>query len=164
MFHKILVAIDESESAKAAVDLAVRFAKEDGAELVLVNVVDVAKLVAVAGYETPYPIDAVEMMREAGQMALAKAKFACEAQGLTVTTSLGEGDACDEILRLAQVEGVELICMGTHGRGGLARLFVGSVAEGVLRRAEVPVLVTRPVLATAGQAKGSGVASTAKPG
>jgi len=143
MFNSILVAVDGSDCANAAVSLATKLAKEDGAKLLLVNIVDVSKLVAVAGYETPYPVDALDVLRESGEEELGDAKSACEAAGVNVTLASGQGDACDEILRIAKENKVGLICMGTHGRKGLAHLFIGSVAEGVLRRATVPVLVTR---------------------
>jgi nucleotide-binding universal stress UspA family protein len=144
MFNTILVAVDESEAAKAACDLAANLALEDRAGLALVNIIDVGKLIAVAGYDSPYPADTLALMREAGEQLLDATKTACEAKGLKVTTAVGEGDAVDEIVRLADENGAGLICIGTHGRQGLARLFVGSVAEGVLRRASVPVLVIRP--------------------
>jgi nucleotide-binding universal stress UspA family protein len=60
-----------------------------------------------------------------------------------------EGDASDEILRAAKENNVGLICIGTHGRKGLSRLFLGSVAEGVLRSSTVPVLAIRPTGQTA---------------
>ena len=144
MFNTILVAVDESEAAKAACDLAANLALEDSAGLALVNIIDVGKLIAVAGYDSPYPADTLALMREAGEQLLDATKTACEAKGLKVTTAVGEGDAVDEIVRLADENGAGLICIGPHGRQGLARLFVGSVAEGVLRRASVPVLVIRP--------------------
>ena len=143
MFNTILVAVDGSDCAKAATSLATQLAKEDGAKLLLVNIVDVSKLIAVAGYETPYPVDALDVLRESGEEELAAAKSSCEAAGLSVTLATGQGDACDELLRIAAENQVGLICMGTHGRKGLSHLFVGSVAEGILRRANVPVLVTR---------------------
>jgi len=143
MFNTILVAVDGSDCATAATTLAIRLAKEDGANLLLVNIVDVSKLIAVAGYETPYPVDALDVLRESGEEELAAAKSACEVAGLRVSVTTGQGDACDEILRIAAENQVGLICMGTHGRKGLSHLFIGSVAEGILRRATVPVLVTR---------------------
>jgi nucleotide-binding universal stress UspA family protein len=144
MFNTILVAVDESDAASAAIDLARRLAKEDAANLLLVNVVDVSKLMLVCGYETPYPVDTIQVMRDSGAEMLKDAKAQCEANGLAAETIAAEGDACDEILRIAGDNGVGLICMGTHGRKGLAHLFIGSVAEGILRRANVPVIVTRP--------------------
>ncbi|HUA09377.1 MAG TPA: universal stress protein [Candidatus Acidoferrales bacterium] len=144
MFKTILVALDESEAAKEAFELAVNVATEDKAGLLLVNVIDVAKLVAVSGYETPYPADAIETMRESGEQLLKEMLAVCHAKGLKAGTAVGEGDAVDEILRFADENDAGLICIGTHGRTGLSRLFIGSVAEGVLRRANAPVLIVRP--------------------
>jgi len=144
MFNSILVAIDESAAAKEAARVAVGLAQLDHAAVVLANVVDIAKLVTIAGYDTPYPVEAVEALTSAGQRLLDEVKATYAASGVTITTALGEGDAIDEIVRLAVENGAGLICIGTHGRTGLARLFVGSVAEGVVRAANVPVLVVRP--------------------
>lgn len=58
-------------------------------------------------------------------------------------TRLGQGDSCDEIVRIATEIGCDLIVMGTHGRTGLHRLLMGSVAEDVLRRASCPVLFVK---------------------
>ena len=55
------------------------------------------------------------------------------------------GDPAGEVVRLAGEEGAELIVMGTHGRTGLTRLLMGSVAEAIVRRAPCPVLVYREV-------------------
>jgi len=162
MFQTILVAIDESEAAREAYDLAVRVALEDHSSLLLVNVVDVSKLIAVAGYETPYPVDAVELLRESGKELLDEMKRSCAAKSINVSTATGEGDAVDEILRLAEENGAGLVCIGTHGRKGLARLFVGSVAEGVLRRATVPVLVVRPASESHAGVEGHGVSPAAQ--
>lgn len=61
---------------------------------------------------------------------------------------LSEGDPAEEIIRATQESGAELIVMDTHGRTGLQRLLVGSVAEHVIRRATCPVLVVRSPLST----------------
>ena len=161
MFNTILVAVDESEAAKEAGDLAVKLALEDHASVVLVNVLDVSKLITVAGYDSPYPAQPIDIMRQSAEQLLNDTRAACEAKGLKVVTAVGEGDAVDEIVRLADEHGAGLICIGTHGRQGLARLFVGSVAEGVLRRANVPVLVVRPTSEQSG-VEGSGKAAAAK--
>jgi nucleotide-binding universal stress UspA family protein len=144
MFNTILVAVDESAAAKEAVRVAIGLALVDRAAVVLANILDVAKLISVAGYDTPYPVEVVDALRTAGRELLDDVKAANAASGLTITTELGEGDAVDEILRIANENAVGLICVGTHGRQGLARLFIGSVAEGVLRRSDVPVLTVRP--------------------
>ncbi|MHB8147989.1 MAG: universal stress protein [Vulcanimicrobiaceae bacterium] len=144
MFTTIVVAVDASDASRAALALAIQLAKEGKARLVAVTVVDLSSLLALSGYESPYPVDAIQSMRDEGQASLDTAVSACQKEGVKVTTAVGEGDPCDEILRVAKEQHADLICLGTHGRKGLARLFLGSVAEGVLRRAEAPVLVTRP--------------------
>lgn len=60
-----------------------------------------------------------------------------------VERKLVEGDAADEIVRVAQAEGCDMIVMGTHGRSGLSRLLIGSVADKVMRRSTCPVLTIR---------------------
>jgi nucleotide-binding universal stress UspA family protein len=143
MFTSILVAVDTSEAAQAALKHACELAKLAKAKVTLVTVVDVSKLLAVAGYETPYPVDAIQITRDDSQRTLDDAERACSDAGVVATGSLAEGDAVDEILRTATEMHADLIAIGTHGRKGLSRLFIGSVAEGVLRRADVPVLVVR---------------------
>lgn len=143
MISNILVAVDASDCAQNALKFACDLAKTVHAHLTLVSVVDVSKLVAVAGYETPYPVDAIAMMRDDATQILTDAATFCRNQGLTTTEFQSEGEAVDEILALAEKQGVDLIVIGTHGRSGLARLFVGSVAEGVLRHSHVPVTVVR---------------------
>ncbi|MGB6986961.1 MAG: universal stress protein [Candidatus Aquilonibacter sp.] len=154
MFNTILVAVDESEAAREAFELACKLALEDHAALLLLNVIDVSKLIAASGYDAPYPEETLDIMRTAGQQLLDERKAAAEKRGITATTTVGEGDAVDEILRVANENDAGLVCIGTHGRQGLARLFIGSVAEGVLRRSEVPVLTVRPSGQTA--RKGTG--------
>ncbi len=143
MFSSILVAVDASEAAQAALRQACDVATLAKAKVTLVNVIDVSKLLAVAGYETPYPVDAIEIMRKDGAQMLSEASATCATYGLTPATVTGEGDAVEEILATATSVHADLIVLGTHGRKGLSRLFIGSVAEGVLRRADVPVLVVR---------------------
>jgi nucleotide-binding universal stress UspA family protein len=143
MFRSILVAVDASEAAQEALKYACDLAKAGNGKITLVNVVDVSKLLAVAGYETPYPVDAIEVTREDSQRTLDEAQKVCAQAGVDVTLTSCEGDAVDEILKTAKESNVDLIVLGTHGRHGLARLFIGSVAEGVLRRSAVPVLVVR---------------------
>lgn len=162
MFNTILVAVDESVAAREAFDLACKVALEDRATLLLVSVFDVTNIIAASGYDADYPQETIEIMENARRELLAEKKAAAETMGLTVKTSVGEGDAVDEILRIANENAVGLVCVGTHGRQGLARLFIGSVAEGVLRRSEVPVLTVRPSGSVASVER-SGKGATAQP-
>jgi nucleotide-binding universal stress UspA family protein len=60
---------------------------------------------------------------------------------LTVETAVGMGRPADEIIEYADNHGIDLIVMGTHGRGGVEKMWLGSVTEKVLRKARCPVLV-----------------------
>jgi nucleotide-binding universal stress UspA family protein len=73
------------------------------------------------------------------------------ASGLAVRTAVRTGDPAAEIIRGAREYQADLIAMTTHGRSGLSRLIFGSVAEAVLRRASVPVFLTRLTEAEAGR-------------
>ena len=74
---------------------------------------------------------------------LEKWASAARAEGMTVRTIVRTGSANEEIVNLATDEGAELIIMGTHGRTGLNRMLLGSVADRVVRLARCPVLTVR---------------------
>lgn len=141
MIKTILVAVDTSDASREALNVALQLSAALGGRLVLLTVVDVSKLLAVAGYETPYPVDTIEIMRRDAETTLDECASLCAGKA-TVSVLTAEGEASDEILRAAESEKADLICIGTHGRKGISRLFLGSVAESVLRRAEIPVLVS----------------------
>ena len=141
MFKSIVVALDRSDASAVALDYATKLAAIDGASMVLVNVLEIAKLAAVSGYQTPYPAEAIEAIRQDGEQLLKEAAEVNAAQKIHVVTIAAEGDPVDVILQAAEEHQCNLIALGTHGRKGLSRLFLGSVAEGVLRRSKVPVFV-----------------------
>jgi nucleotide-binding universal stress UspA family protein len=144
MLKTIVVAIDESDAAAQACDLAMHIAQAEHAGIVLVNVLDISRIVVAGASGAPYPDDSVEIMQDTYREIVSAVKDKCEAAGLHVETEMVEGDPCNEILRVAKEHNADLICIGTHGRKGLSRLFLGSVAEGVLRSSPCPVLTTRP--------------------
>ena len=128
--RQILIATDFSDEADGALRLAVEYARHFGARLHLFHV---------------YSADEVEVTRLLADAAqLAKPDVA-------VTVSSAGGDPADEILRYALTQGVDLIVMSSHGRSGVSRLLLGSVADRVLRHAMCPVLVV-PARAVAHEA------------
>jgi nucleotide-binding universal stress UspA family protein len=70
---------------------------------------------------------------------------ALQASGFTVSVAVRFGDPVEEIVSFVEIEGVDLVAMATHGRTGLRRLVLGSVATGLLHRLQVPVLLIRPI-------------------
>jgi nucleotide-binding universal stress UspA family protein len=143
MFNVIVVAVDDSDPAEHALELACSVAAAEKSKLILVNVLDVSKLVSVAGYETPYPAETIDILRDAGKKLLDEKAAICNQKSVATETYVAEGDAADAILQVAGDKGASLIVMGTHGRKGISHLFIGSVAEEVLKNATIPVLVTK---------------------
>jgi nucleotide-binding universal stress UspA family protein len=77
-------------------------------------------------------------------MEIARACAALRSAGVNAYLELREGKPAEEILKAARQLKADVIAISTHGRGGVVRLFAGSVAEAVLRKSEIPLLVTRP--------------------
>jgi len=137
-FRKILAAVDGSELATAAARTAAWLAAAVGGEFALVSVFDPSVVLSVEG--GPTAIELAGILREDARRALdvaAKEATACPAAARLVR----EGSPGAEIRAAAAEWGADLIVLGTHGRGGIKRLLLGSTAESVLRHAPCPVLV-----------------------
>lgn len=139
---KILVATDFSPSAAVAADVASDLARQSKGSVLLFHVVE---LVDVGSTEEGGKAGTRSEMDSF--TANARASLAHEAErlgrnGIPVTTSVtAYGPSQQQIADLAAREGAELVVVGSHGRTGLKRLLMGSVAEGVLRLCPCPVLV-----------------------
>jgi len=146
-FKRILVTLDGSSRAEKSLELTTRIAKATGATLILLQALEPP-----VPFSSPYlphamqdTQTALEEGRNASVKYLDEVKDRLERQGVDVETEtlLGVYPA-PAILRYAKEHAVDLIAVATHGRGGLPRLVLGSVADKVLRAASVPVLVVRP--------------------
>ncbi len=146
---RLIVPLDGSSISEGALPLASRLAQGWAAELVLVRVLAVAPLLPPrepAG-AAPTPVEVVPDDDERNaQLYLDDFAHRLRADGLAVTTAVRFGAAADGILAAAREHAGSLIVMATHGRGGLARALLGSVALDVLRGGDVPVLLIRPDL------------------
>lgn len=144
MYQRILAPIDGSETSARAFETALRVARESGAQLVPLYVVDVPLVGADApGYDPSIVRDA--LFEEGGHVnADALAKMRREglsgAPRIVETNPLGD-DVAHSILRVANEWAADLVVMGTHGRRGFRRLMLGSVAERFVRIAACPVLL-----------------------
>jgi nucleotide-binding universal stress UspA family protein len=150
----ILCATDQSPSSQAAIDVAAGLARRLGDSLVLLHVVE--------PYLIGYPEAAGELamwqrsMHELARTQLETVAGTVRRTGVSTDVRVLSGIAADVILRTASELATRLIVMGTHGRRGPARLFLGSVATRVVRAADRPVLVTREPAATARTARWAG--------
>lgn len=143
-YHNILVPVDGSETSHAAVEKAVEFAKAFGSKITVVQVLALDPYIAAEYISASQTNDLIERARNAivDSLAAAKAKF--NEQGLEVETKLLEGQVIHrEIVRAAEDSHADLIIIGSHGRTGLKKLFLGSVAQSVLGESHIPVLIVR---------------------
>ena len=146
MYQRILVPIDGSPTSNLGLVEAMKFAKLTGARLRLIHVVDELSFAMGSEAYVSYAGEIIAVLREAGEKVLAEAKTKVEAAGLGVDVVLREnvtGRVCELIIEEVKLWPAELIVLGTHGRRGLERLFMGSDAEEVIRMAPVPVLLVR---------------------
>ena len=138
-FKSILSPVDGSPPSDAAVKLAVQLAKEYGAKLAFCHAVAVPLPVHDAGGFAREQL--MEEGRAQGNAALDAAKAKAAAAGLKAETELLGGPVADAILAAAKERGCDVIIMGTHGRGGIARAVLGSKTADVISRSSLPILV-----------------------
>jgi nucleotide-binding universal stress UspA family protein len=141
MIKKILCAIDRSPSSLQAFGYAIALARWQSARLNLLEVVEEAPLPGVT--RAPKSDGVPNETRTALERDLRRALTARRASDVKVEISLRKGTAVQEILAHAKTSRADLIVIGSHGRGGVQRLVLGSVAEKVLRLATCPVLTVR---------------------
>jgi nucleotide-binding universal stress UspA family protein len=142
MYKKILVPLDGSELAKRALDQAEQLAKTFGAEIILFQVVPFMPIYGSPELVTPLIID--EKQKEAAEQYLNNLAEELKKRDLRVKALVKTGQqVAVEIIDFAKESGVDLIVMCTHGRSGITRWVLGSVAHKVITRAETPILLIR---------------------
>jgi nucleotide-binding universal stress UspA family protein len=149
MHKRILVAVDGSSTGNAALAEALALAKAEQAQVRVVHVVDSPYLYPDALYgSVAADLEAIRRAwRQAGQTVIDQAVAAARHAGTAPESGLVESDGqrlSGVIVDEARRWGADLIVVGTHGRRGLERVLLGSVAEGVARSAPVSVLLVRP--------------------
>ncbi|HLE45096.1 MAG TPA: universal stress protein, partial [Methylomirabilota bacterium] len=139
--RRILHATDFSRASRAAFQRAVELARANRAELTLVHVFTPPLVYAPDGYALPQAYqEMLDSVRSQAQKQLDKLLAKARAAGVRARGLLLEGVPHDRIVRAAKSRRADLVVIGTHGRTGLARLFLGSVAGRVVAAASCPVL------------------------
>ncbi|MCB9438121.1 MAG: universal stress protein [Anaerolineales bacterium] len=144
-YRKIVVPIDGSGWADRAIPHAARIAKNNDAELILLHIyhsplAQYRDSVALAQQQ-----GLVDQEREQIKQHIISIRTDLRNEGVTVRGHMIDGrDPAFQICRYVQAEGADLVVMCTHGRTGLARFLFGSVAQKVMQRLDVPVLLIRP--------------------
>lgn len=141
--EKILYATDFSPASAAALGFASSLASDSGATLYVLHVgvshADAFATTAPYGYAISEEVETrerTERVQRLDSICPTVEDVRCEHRYL-------EGNPAEEVLRFAEEEGVDMIVVGSHGRTGLSRMLMGSVAEEVVRRADRPVLVVK---------------------
>lgn len=137
---RIIVAADFSKTSDHAIQYALGFAKQFGAKVDVVHVYQVPVYAMPEGGIVPSPETVGNLMDQA-QGALNELMEKYKTSGVSLEGHLREGLPFDAINQMAEEMKADLIVMGTHGRTGINRVLLGSVAERVVRTSTVPVLI-----------------------
>ena len=144
MYQRILVPIDGSATSERALDEAIKFAQQQNSRIELVHVLEDIWYFDNENYLNYAEL--VQTMRYSGEKILAQAQNKFLQAGVMVDIRLLEAQGervANVIINEAKNSLVDLIIIGTHGRSGFSRMLMGSIAEGVVRMAHIPILLIR---------------------
>jgi nucleotide-binding universal stress UspA family protein len=149
MISRILAATDGSETALKVSRYAVTLAKQLGASITILGVIDNRSLPSY--YTVPPEATTIQItepvedfLREAAKRDVAKVKELCGKKGVSCRTVISSGHPVEEIIKEAERSRSNLIILGSHGKGALAAVFLGSVTYGVIHKeTHIPVLIVR---------------------
>lgn len=136
--RKILLATDLSEASAGAARKAIDMARDLGANLLIVSVIDPASRGMPGG-----SVERMDQRRAARESAAQQVVLRGRQAGVPVSFLVWEGEPGPAIVDAAQSEGADLIVVGSHGRGRVGRFLIGSVSDHVIRNAPAPVLIVR---------------------
>jgi len=146
MYQRIMVAVDGSDTAGRGLKEAINLAKDQKAKLAIVHVIDIVVVFGAGQFPAAY----IEATRELARDTIEQARKTARASGLEPEIQSPEivtagYHVADTIAELARDWKADLLVVGTHGRRGVSRLLIGSVAERVVRLAPCPLLLVRGV-------------------
>jgi nucleotide-binding universal stress UspA family protein len=144
MFKNIFVALDGSDCSHKALEMAVQLAKEQGACCTVCTVVDIVSAATSMTFATGDVVNEwIATLNEDAQQIEREAIAKYADSGVTIKTRVLEGYPSSALLDVAKETGADLIVMGSHGRTGLKRVWLGSVADSVVHDATIPVMIVR---------------------
>ena len=146
MYQRILVPVDGSATSERALDEAIKFAQQQNAQVEVVHVLEDISYFDNEDYLNYAEL--IQTMRGIGEKILAQAQKKLQQAGVVAEIKLLEtqGERIASIIATeAKNNLADLIIIGTHGRSGFSRMLMGSIAEGVVRTAHIPILLIRGV-------------------
>ncbi|WP_049985719.1 universal stress protein [Halobellus rufus] len=138
MYDHVLLPTDGSDGTERVAENAIHLARENGATLHVLHVVDTDVLPV-----DPHSRRLADELEAAGRASMAAIHDRAAEAGVYCVEALRYGSPADEILTYADEYDVDVVVIGTHGRHGVRRALIGSVTERVVRFSEVPVLTVR---------------------
>ncbi|MBE9401545.1 MAG: universal stress protein [Acinetobacter sp.] len=143
-YQTIVVPVDGSETAYAAVAKSIEFAQAFGSKIIVVQVLSLDPYIAAEYISAHQTNDLIERARTSILESLDAAKAKFNQYGIEVETKILEGQVIHrEIIKVAEENHADLIIIGSHGRTGLKKFFLGSVAQSLLGESHIPVLIVR---------------------
>lgn len=144
MYQRIMVAIDGSATAELGLKEAIRLARDQKAQLAIIHVIDVVIAYGAGQWVGGY----VEDTRKFSQQVIAQARKLAQDAGIEPEIQTPEivtsgYHVADTVAQLAREWKADLLVVGTHGRRGVSRMLIGSVAERIVRVAPCPLLLVR---------------------
>ena len=144
MFRHIIVPVDGSGASGEVVTKAIALAQAFKSQVTVVCVIDAFAFTGVGSDLAYGQVEYLEAATAEAKLAIVNAKASFAAAGVNAAGSVLEGQAVyKSILDAAEESGVDLIVMGSHGRKGLEKLFLGSVAAQILSHTHLPVMIVR---------------------
>jgi nucleotide-binding universal stress UspA family protein len=148
MITKILVPTDGSKTSQRAVTFAAGLAKQTGASIILLSIIDKSSLMP---QSIPFPATPANIaepledyLKQASQAHLEYAERLCQKNGVQSKSVIRSGHPVEEIIKETKKSKVDLIVMGSHGRSALKAALLGSVTFGIIHKdTKIPVLVVR---------------------
>jgi len=141
MYKKMVLAVDGSEVSKNAAKHAVALAKSTGGELIAIHVIPPFDVTEIESFK---PDTIMKGLREEGEKILSEVRALASKEGVKIETRVEDGIPYDRICEVAEESNADLIVMGSHGRTGIGKVFIGSVAERVIGKSQNrPVLIVK---------------------
>jgi nucleotide-binding universal stress UspA family protein len=143
MYSTILVPLDGSSRAEAILPHVEELARRHQAAIILLRVVELPSISGFEEYDPAWHKDALADLREEAARYLEDVHQRLQAAGVSVSHRICNGPVVSCVLKTAEEANADLIAMASHGRGGIGRVFYGSVAAGILHRVDRPLLLVR---------------------
>ncbi len=148
MISKILVATDGSQHAQKSLEYAADLAKQTGAMIILLSVVEKGFVIPVSIPDVAAPTHLIEpvedYLKQVAEVYIQRAEKFCKEKGVPIKSIIRSGHPVEEIIREAEESKVDLIVIGSHGKSALKAAVLGSVTFGVIHKdTKIPVLVVR---------------------